>query len=407
MIFKVWQNWQKPYFQYKKPYYALLLPIIILLGLGLLIQFFLSPALSAAQQADVPTQYFFWRHLITVLVGLCALYAGFKIKLKNWLRFSGWIFIIGLLLSLLAVFIGGAADVRWLQIGAFSLQPVEILKVGFILLAAGYFHQALNQQCQTWRQVLVANKVPIILIAILGVIILVLQKDYGSMFVLGMIFLAMFWVSGLMARFLWLVFAFMAAIGLVFILIAPYRLERLIVFLNPTADCQDSGYQICQSLIGVGSGGLTGRGFNSTVQIYGYLPEVNNDTVFVGYAELTGFVGAVFMLSLLTYLVMILYRIAKRLEDNLMLIVIGCLTWIGTQSVVNLGGILNILPLKGITLPLVSSGGSSLVMLLLILGIVLQTSGYIIYKDERKNYQSGSRWRRHRRSRHATARSGA
>ena len=260
MIFKAWQHWRKPYFQYKRPYYALLLPILILLALGLLIQFFLSPALSAAQKSDVSTQHFFWRHLITAAVGLVAFYLGFRIKLRNWLHFSGWIFVVGLLLSLLAIFIGESADVRWLQIGAFSLQPVEILKVGFILLAAGYFHQALNQQSQSLLQIINANRIPIILMALLGVVILVLQKDYGSMFVLGMIFLAMFWVSGLMTRFLWLVFGLMATVGMIFILIAPYRLERLIVFLNPTADCQDSGYQICQSLISVGSGGLTGRG---------------------------------------------------------------------------------------------------------------------------------------------------
>ena len=404
MIFNAWHNWQKPYFRYERPQYILLLPILTLLSLGLLIQFFLSPALTAAQAGEISSHHYFWRHLITVLVGLGAFYIGFKLKLRRWLHFSGLIFIVGLLLSLAAVVVGETGDVRWLQLGAFSLQPVEILKVGFILLAAGYFYTAHNQQKSDWSQMFWRNRWPLLLIGLLGFVVLVFQRDYGSMFVLGMIFLSMFWVSGLKTRFLWAIFAGMAIIGALFILTAPYRLQRLVVFLNPTADCQDSGYQICQSLIGVGSGGLTGRGFNSSVQIYGYLPEVNNDTVFVGYSELTGFLGAMFMLALLAYLLLSLYRIASRLEDNLMLIVIGCLTWIGTQSIVNLGGILNILPLKGITLPLVSSGGSSLVMLLLMLGIVLQISGYIIYKDEGKNYQSSFGRRRHRRSRHSTPR---
>lgn len=405
MILHAWRNWQKPYFQYKTPQYGLLIPILLLLGLGLLVQFFLSPALSAAQGAEVSSHYYFHRHLLTVGVGLVTFYAGFRIRLTTWLRFSLWIFVIGLILSLLAVFIGSEGDVRWLQIGSLSLQPVEILKVGFILLAAGYLYQARNQRQNSWRNMVSANAVPLFLIGLLGLLVLVLQKDYGSMFVLAIIFLAMFWVSGLMTRFFWMFFALMAVAGTIFILITPYRLERLGVFANPTADCQGSGYQICQSLIGVGSGGVSGRGFNESVQIYGYLPEANNDTVFVGYAELTGFLGGLFMVSLLGSLLFLLYRIASRLEDSLMLIVVGALAWIGTQSMINLGGILNILPLKGITLPFISSGGSSLVMLLLILGIILQISGYIIYKDDGKNYQSSTRRRRHRRSRYAPARS--
>lgn len=406
MILDIWRDWQKPIFRYRRPQYALLIPCLALLLMGVLIQFVLGPALVASQVTEVSVNHLFWRHLITALLGLGALYLGFKIKLQNWFKYSVWILAGGLILSLLAIVVGTEADVRWLQIGSFSLQPVEILKVGFILLAAGYFYQTHNAKHQSWWEMFKANRVTLIILAVLGLVVLVWQRDYGSMFVLGMIFLAMFWVSGAARKFVTTSLLVMAVLGTLFIVIAPYRLERLSVFLNPTADCQDSGYQVCQALIGVGSGGLLGRGFDSSVQIYGYLPEANNDTVFAGYAELVGFVGSVVMVGLLIYLFYLLYKIARRLEDSLMLVVIGCLTWLGVQAMVNIGGILNLLPLKGITLPLISAGGSSLIFVLLMLGIVLQISGYTIGDHESTSYQGGTRRRRHRRTRHAARGSG-
>ncbi len=403
MILDVWKNWQRPTYKPHKPQYRLLIPAFVLLILGALMQLVLGPAL-VSNQTDISIYYFFWRHTGAIVVGLVALYLGFKINLKYWLKYSPHILIAGIFVGLLAVISGGGTDVRWLQFQSFSLQPAELLKLGFILVSAGYLYEAKNSEKKAFTEIFKANYVNILLITILGVLILVLQKDYGSMFVIGTIFLAMFWVSGVSAKFLWTIIITMALVGSLFIAIEPHRRERLAVFADPTADCQNSGYQICQALIGVGSGGLTGRGFGGSVQVYGYLPEANNDSIFAIYAELAGFIGTTILISLLLYLLFIIYKIAAALEDPLMLVAIGFMTWIGVQSLINIAGIMNLIPLKGITLPLISFGGSSLVFILLMIGILLQISSYTIYGNERRSYKGGSRRRGNGRSRHAPRR---
>ena len=398
-----WSHWSKPLHRPHKPDYSLLIPVFILLSIGALLQFTI-PAMLAHRAGDISVNYFFWRHLIAIIVGFFAFYAGFKIPLRYWLKYSPYILIAAIFVGLLAVLSGGGTDVRWLQFQSFSLQPAEILKLGFILVSAGYLYRARNAEKKSFWSIIKANLSTLIIAAILGCLILVLQKDYGSMFVIAMAFLAMFWVSGVPSKFLWGTLVVMALIGMFFIAVEPHRRQRLETFVNPTADCQDTGYQICQALIGVGSGGLTGRGFAGSVQVYGYLPEANNDSIFAIYAELVGFVGTAVLLGLILYLLLLIYKIAIRLEDPLMLIAIGFLVWLGVQSLVNIAGILSLIPLKGITLPFISFGGSSLVTILLMMGILLQISAYTIRDYERRSYQSGSRWRRNRRSHNAPRR---
>ena len=405
MILDAWRNWKRPAHRPHKPDYRLLLPALVLLALGALIQSILGPALVANQVNELSAYYFFWRHVGAIVVGLMALYLGFKINLRYWLKYSPHILIAGIIIGLAAVIFGGGGDVRWLHFQGFSIQPAEILKLGFILVAAGYLWEARNADKTSFWEIIKANYVNIILLGIMGVLILILQRDYGSTFVIVTAFLAMLWVSGIPARFLWILLMAVVLIGTLFIVIEPHRRERLAVYANPMADCQDAGYQICQALIGTGSGGWTGRGFSGSIQIYGYLPEANNDSVFAIYAELAGFLGATAFVGVLLYFLFLMRKIAAALEDPLMLIAVGFMTWIGVQSFVNIAGILNLIPLKGITLPLVSFGGSSLAVILLTLGILLQLSAYTIYGNERRIYQGGSRRRRDRRPRYAAGRS--
>lgn len=402
MILDLWHDWERPSFSRHKPRWSLLVPVLALLAIGLSMQFYLGPIL--AKSLNLPSNYFFVRHLVFCVLGLAVLYLGFKIKLQWILRASSTILIAGLILSLLAIVIGDSSDARWLNFMGLSLQPVEIVKIGLILVGAGYFYKVNSLDQKTFNDFLKANWLILSILALLGVIVLYFQSDYGSMVILISIILTMLFLTGAKLKFFsWILIA-AALVAIIFVVIAPYRLSRISVFLNPQEDCLNQGYQICQSLVGIGSGGVTGRGFNDSVQIYGYLPELHNDTVFAGFAEIFGFLGSVFLVLIILLFLLLIYKTALRLENSLMLIVSGFFVWIGLQSVFNIAGVLNIIPLKGITLPLVSYGGSSLVSILFMIGVILQISAYTIRRDEKRNYKTNVGRGRYRRARHAPRR---
>jgi cell division protein FtsW len=159
-----------------------------------------------------------------------------------------------------------------------------------------------------------------------------------------------------------------------------YRRDRLTSFLHPQSHCQDISYQACQALISVGSGGLFGLGLGYSVQAYGYLPEASNDSIFAIMAEKFGFVGTVGIVILYAVFITRLMQIVERTADQFnRLLVIGVLAWLSTQMMINIGAMLGVLPLKGITLPLISQGGTSIIFLTAALGIVFQISRYTSY----------------------------
>jgi cell division protein FtsW len=161
---------------------------------------------------------------------------------------------------------------------------------------------------------------------------------------------------------------------------SPYRRERVQTFLQPTRDCQGIGYQSCQAMIAVGSGGIFGLGLGQSVQAYGYLPEAGNDSIFAIYAEKFGFIGASVLIALLIGLFARMMKIMERAPDDYSkLLVVGVLAWLSTQSIINIGAMIGLLPLKGITLPFISYGGTSLIFVLAAVGVVFSVSRYTNY----------------------------
>jgi len=182
----------------------------------------------------------------------------------------------------------------------------------------------------------------------------------------------------------------------------PYRRERLMTFLHPTANCQSTGYQACQALISVGSGGLIGLGLGRSVQAYGYLPEAANDSIFAIYAEKFGFIGVTILLALFVALFARLKTIAVRAPNNFSrFFVVGVMAWLSIQSFINIGAMIGLLPLKGITLPFVSYGGTSVVFIMAAMGVVFQISRYTSYVNEsdgrRGVREDRADWRRNQR----------
>jgi cell division protein FtsW len=190
----------------------------------------------------------------------------------------------------------------------------------------------------------------------------------------------MAFVAGLPMKRVLAVAAVIGLIGILAISTTPYRRERLAAFLHPGTDCLASGYQSCQALIAVGSGGMIGLGLGKSVQAYGYLPEAENDSIFAIYAEKFGFIGVTVLLGLFAAFFTRIKRIAERAQDDFSrLVVMGILVWLSAQTIINIGAMIGLLPLKGITLPLVSYGGSSVLMVMAALGVVFQVSRHTLY----------------------------
>jgi len=199
---------------------------------------------------------------------------------------------------------------------------------------------------------------------------------------------AMAFIAGLPLRKVLTIVAIVAIGTILAVSAIPYRRERLLTYLHPASNCLTTGYQACQALIAVGSGGINGLGLGRSVQAYGYLPEAQNDSIFAIYAEKFGFIGVMVLLGLFVALFARLRLVVERTQDVFSrLVVTGILAWLSTQMIINVGAMIGLLPLKGITLPFVSYGGTSVLFVGAALGLVFQISHYTSFST--RNVQKG------------------
>jgi cell division protein FtsW len=210
-----------------------------------------------------------------------------------------------------------------------------------------------------------------------------------------------------------MIFAIIALIlGTAAVTSTAYRRDRFFTFMQPTRDCEDTGYHACQAMIAVGSGGLFGLGIGRSVQAYGYLPKSQNDSIFAIYAEKFGFVGVVVLIGLFGALLLRILTIMQRAPNKAtQIMAAGVFTWLAVQSTINIGAMVGLLPLKGITLPFISSGGTSLIFAMAALGVVFQISSYtsmrkssLEFDNERPSDESSRHWRRDSRPRYTVTR---
>ncbi len=316
------------------------------------------------------------KQLLSLGIGLClALFIlSRKDTLAFWHKYAFYFFIAALGATLL-VFIPGVGSshggaLRWIDLGPLSLQPAEFLKFAFVLYFAAWC-AGIRKRVQTFAFG------PLALLVLLGLIapILIKQPDYGSLIIIGITGFCMLIFAG--ARWkhtlpLLVVGVLCAVLAVMFV---PYIGQRVDTFLHPDKDLLGAGYQINQSLIAIGSGGLTGRGFGQSVQKFSFLPEPMGDSVFAVFAEEWGFVGATLLVALFIAFLNFGYRIAIRAETPFSrLIVLGFVTIIVSQSFINIASMTGVFPLTGDPLVFVSKGGTSLVMTLIEIGIILAIS---------------------------------
>ncbi|MFH0830631.1 MAG: putative lipid II flippase FtsW [Parcubacteria group bacterium] len=366
-----------------KPNFVLVVTVLVLVMFGLVAIASASSVISYDQFGDNLTML--KSQMINgVAVGL-ALFITFSLVPYRFWRKVNLILLIITLGLLIAVFIpglgvnfGGAS--RWVNLGLFSFQPSELAKLTMVLFFAAW----LDKRGKGIKE-FTTGVIPFL--AILGVVIglILAQPDLGTLTIIAMTAVAMFYVAG--ARIWHLVGMFVAAIGFLALAIKlePYRLARFTVFLNPQHDPQGLGYQINQSLLAVGSGGLFGLGLGQSRQKYNYLPEPAGDSIFAIMSEELGFLRV--LLVVLTFLVLGLtgYQVARRSPDNFAkLLAVGMTTWFVAQAFINMGALIGILPLTGIPLPFVSFGGTALAVSLAAAGILVNVSRYTVAKQPRK-----------------------
>lgn len=355
-----------------KPDYGVAILATILIALGLIVMYSISPAL--AQLSGDGSSYYFSKHALSILIGLAGMLIIYRIPLKS-VKNSAFVLATLSVLSSGLILVLDGVGFRWIKIGGLSFQPSEMMKFALILwlgffLASQKKRGLLTDFKKTLRPIL-------IVLGALAVVVVVLQKDLGSMLVIAAIAGLVMFIASVPMKPLVIIFASLVVLGTLAIVSTQYRRDRFETYINPERDCQNEGYHACQALIAIGSGGLVGLGVGNSVQAYGYLPETPTDSIFAIYSEKFGFIGSVIMIALIGTILMRMFTITGRTQSwEARLVMSGIITWLGVQSAINIGAMLGLLPLKGITLPFISYGGSSLVFVMLALGVALRISCY-------------------------------
>ncbi|MCL4125010.1 UNVERIFIED_CONTAM: hypothetical protein GTU68_052476 [Idotea baltica] len=319
--------------------------------------------------------YYLKRQSFAALIGVVLLIIVSKISPTRIRKISPFGLIISLVLLLLlyipgvGMSAGGAR--RWLNLGFMTFQPVELVKVLFVLFISGYFARQENKLQGFFKGVLQ----PVLYFVLLAFFLL-MQPDFGSSFILGVITLVLCFSAGSKISHLLLSGFTLAMIALPLIITSPYRMKRILAFMAPTEDAQGKGYQLIQSLIAVSGGGFSGAGLGASQQKLHFLPAAHTDFAFAVICEELGFIGGaaiVFVFSFLFYRGMRLA--AKTINDTFLFCsTIGLTLLITIPAFFNMGVVIGLLPTKGLALPFISYGGSSIVVSLFIVGIILSIS---------------------------------
>ncbi|OGL82817.1 cell division protein FtsW [Candidatus Uhrbacteria bacterium RIFCSPLOWO2_01_FULL_53_9] len=356
--------------------YVVLGIVLSLVVFGLLM---LTSATSAVAFERFGDTYWFMKHqlLYGVLPGLALMAVLSRIPYVFWKRVAGFLLWVSVALLVLVFIPGIGADFgtarSWVEIPGlgFSFQPAEIVKLTFLLYLAAWFENRREKDLKGFTK----GFIPFLTSLGVVTLLILLQPDVGTVSVIVAIALAVYVAAGAPWTHL-LGFGSLGAVLLFFLIkFAPYRAARFTTFLHPELDPQGIGYHVNQALLAVGSGGLFGLGYGQSRQKFQYLPEVASDSIFAVMAEEFGFLisGAfVFVYAVLAYR---LGTLAAQARDRFgQYVTVGVLAWIAFQAFVNIGAMLALLPITGIPLPLVSYGGTSMVVLLSALGIVLNIS---------------------------------
>ena len=358
--------------------YRLLVLVGVLVLIGFVVLVSASGPLGYAKQGGDSFYYAKHQLIFGLVPGLFALYALSRIPYGLWKKWSWHMLLISLLL-LVAVFIPGLSSGfgtshSWINVfGLFSVQPAEIVKLTFLFYLAAWLEKRGTFEVKNFR----SGFLPFVSVLLVISLLIVAQPDVGTLSIIAAMAVSVYFAAGAsLAHIGILLLGGLAAFGLL-IAVAPYRAARFTTFLYPELDPQGVGYHINQALLAIGSGGFFGLGYGHSRQKFEYLPEVAGDSIFAVFAEEMGFVFAVLLLLLFLWFFRRALKIAQNSPDAFgKFVVVGIASWITIQALVNIGSMVGVMPMTGVTLPFISYGGTSLAISLAAIGVILNISRY-------------------------------
>ncbi|MCW8906813.1 MAG: putative lipid II flippase FtsW [Sedimenticola sp.] len=350
--------------------WVLLFAAVALLGIGLV----MVASASLHRISDAPF-YYVNRHLFAMVLGLVGGFLLFQVPVTQWERAGALLYFVGLLLLVLVLLPGVGREAngatRWIPLGAFNLQSSEFMKLFMVVYVAGYLVR---------RRLEVAHSVwgfikPMLLLVIACSLIMV-QPDFGTTTVLLATAMGMLFLGGVPVWQFAILIGLSSSVLVGLVMVSPYRLQRVTAFLDPWADVENSGYQLAQALIAFGRGEWFGVGLGSGIQKQFYLPEAHTDFLMAVIGEEFGLMGTLTVIGLFAVIVWRAFRIgarAERLERRFAAYVAyGLGLWIGMQAFINIGVNVGLLPTKGLTLPLMSYGGNSIIVAILVVSMLMR-----------------------------------
>jgi cell division protein FtsW len=353
-----------------------------------------STSAILAQERYGEGTFFLKRELLWVSCGMISLYIGYRIPYRLWAKISTWLLLLAGALLLLVMVpsigheVGGAR--RWIKLGSFGFQPSELVKYAVIIFLAKWLADHQDHIKSFTRGFLP----PIVILGFFVGLILI-QPDLGTSLALGIIGLILLFVGGVRVRYLLSLFFISLPVLYFFIADVPYRRARILAFLDPWKDPKGVGFQIIQSFIALGSGGWTGVGLGESRQKLFYLPEAHTDFIFSIIGEELGFIGAIIVCLAFFFLFILGFRVVLKINDLTgHLMGLGIVSLLALQTLVNIGVVTGSLPTKGLPLPFISFGGSSLVLSMAGIGILMN----LAMSAARENDFEAS-WRRPRKGR--------
>ncbi|MEK9817620.1 MAG: putative lipid II flippase FtsW [Limnobacter sp.] len=355
---------------------ALLWVTLILLGIGLVMVYSASIAIAEADKAvGNNSSYYLMRQAVFIVISLVAAVVAFNVPIGMWQKFAPYLFLLGLGLLVLVLIpgigrvVGGSR--RWLSLFVINLQPSEFMKLFAAMYVADY----------TVRKAAVMDSfkkgfLPMLVVMLFVGGLLLAEPDFGAFAVIASISISILWLGGINGRIFGGLIVLLV-VGFVFLIwSSPYRLERVIGFMDPWADPYGKGYQLSHALIAFGRGEWFGVGLGASVEKLLYLPEAHTDFLLAVIAEELGFVGVATVVGLFAWVVLRAFSMAKEAIENeryfAALLAQGLGVWIGVQGVINMGVNMGLLPTKGLTLPLLSFGGSGILANCIAMAILLR-----------------------------------